>query len=155
LSLSLIINANGQTKSDDIWQQVLEKGVVDSMFVFGKWTKEGQTETRLRYLGQVTTTDGRVFKILNSCWIWGLSYRASNRILFFNAKNQYIGNYCVNTPSELPEKLYDGKLIFTNKENKECDKKIITKVSFIKGIPKRIFLECKDKYGDVYSFSSD
>src|SRR5215218_6252410 len=94
-SLSLTFaydKANGQVDDQNMWQTVLEKTKVDSTFIFGRWTEKGETETRLTYLGQVNTKHGQTFKIVNSLWLWGLSQRATSRILVFNSKNQYVGN---------------------------------------------------------------
>jgi hypothetical protein len=139
----------------EIRQQVLEKNFVDSLFVFGKWTEDGETETRLKYLGEITTTDGRIFKIMNSIWFWGLSHRATCRLLMFDDHNQYLGNYRFGGPYELPDKLENGCLIFKNFDNVHCDKKIITKVDFTLGLPKEIFIKCKGKYGDIFKFDPE
>jgi len=88
-----VFSAVGQVNNINIRQQVLQKGIIDSVFVFGKWTEESQTETQLKYLGDLTTKAGQTFKIMNSIWLWGLSKRATSRILIFNFKNQYVGNY--------------------------------------------------------------
>lgn len=145
----------GQTNDNEKRQQVLEKGITDSLFVFGKWTENGQTETHLKYLGEVVTADGRVFKIMNSCWYWGLSHRATSRILVFNVKNEYVGNYYLGMTYDLPDKLEDGKLIFTNSDNAYCDQMLTTKIDLMKYLPKEIFIKCKDDSGDIYSFSAE
>jgi hypothetical protein len=137
-----------------IRQQVLEKGVADSLFIFGRWTEHGGTETHLKYLGQVTTKKGQTFKIIISSWIWGLSHRATSRILIFNNKNQYVGEYYVTTVYDLPTKLQSGNLIFKNTED-DCDKKLLTVVSLNNGLPKQFSRKCKGKFGDIYSFYSD
>ncbi|MFN8254956.1 MAG: hypothetical protein U0W24_04655 [Bacteroidales bacterium] len=144
------IIANGQQTNDgDIRKQVLEKGTVDSLFIFDKWTKSGQTETHLKYLGQINTEDGRIIKIMNSCLIWGHSERGTSRILIFNEKNQYLGNYLMNADYELPEKLIEGKLIFSNEKCEDSELKIKGKISFLKGIPEQFFIEC---FGSFYKF---
>jgi hypothetical protein len=137
-----------------IRQQVLEKGIVDSLYVFGKWTEHGGSETHLKYLGQVTTKKGQIFKVVISSWIWGLSHRATSRILIFNNKNQYVGEYYVTTIYDLPTKLQSGNLIFENTDD-DCDKKLLTVVSLNNGLPKQFFRKCKGKFGDIYSFYSD
>ena len=150
-----VFTASGQVNEVNNRQKVLEKGIVDSLFIFGKWKDPRKTETHLKYLGQVTTKSGRTFKIVNSIWFWGLSHRATSRILVFNDKNQYVGNYKLGMTFDLPDKLENGELIFTNFDNKECDSESTTKVDFVKGLPKVIFIKCKGKYGDSYKFSSD
>lgn len=154
-ALLLALSLKGQVNDQEIRQQVLDKGIVDSLFVFGKWTANGQTETQLKYLGQVITTDGRVYKIMNSVCLWGLSQRATSRILIFNDKNQYLGNYYVGNISDLPDKIENEKLNFSNIDNDDCDKKLFTKVDFSSGLPKQFFVKCKGEYGDMYSFSSE
>ena len=98
LSLALILlmsvlSASGQTNDHDIRQQVLEIGIVDSVFVFGKWdTVAYAEETHLKYLGQLTMTNGKTFKIMNSSLFWGWSSRATNRVLVFDAEHKFVGN---------------------------------------------------------------
>jgi hypothetical protein len=130
---------------------ILRKNLVGKEFVFGKWNEKGGTETHLTYLGKVRTRNGKIYKIINSLWIWGLSSRATSRILIFNGKNQYLGNYSVSTDCDLPTKLKNGNLIFENLCS-ECDKNVVSKVSFKNGLPKKFFRECNNKYGDIYSF---
>lgn len=155
LALLFAFSVKGQVNDKELRQQVLEKDLIDSLFVFGKWTESGQIETHLKYLGTVSTTDGRVYKIMNSCSFWGLSRHATSRILIFNDKNQYLGNYKLGMTYDLPDKLENGELVFTNWENENCDKELITKVDFAKGLPKEFFIKCKGKFGDIYNFSFD
>lgn len=133
--------------------KVLRKNIIGKEFTFGKWSEKGGTETNLTYLGSVTTKKGKVFKIMNSVWIWGMSGRATNRILIYNEKNQYLGNYYLTTSSDLPTKLKNGYLIFTNTD-KDCDAKIVTRINFTNGIPKSFYRKCNQEYGDFYSFES-
>ena len=155
LTLTLaIFSAIGQVADKNIRLQVLQKAIIDSTFIFGKLTESGNTETHLTYLGQVTTNRGQIFKIVNSIWFWGLSHRATSRILIFNRKNQYVGSYYLTTAYDLPSSLIDGKLIFKNTD-KDCDKKLTTIVNLKIGIPRRFFRKCNGTSGDIYSFSSD
>ncbi len=154
LFLLFSVSSTGQVNDRDIRQEVLRKGIVNKLFVFGKWTEKGGTETHLRYLGKVTSKDGRTFKIMNYSWFWGLSHRATSRILIFNNKNQYVGNYGLTLTSDLPDKLENGKLIFTNKDNEDCDRNLITSVSLKHGLPKEFFLKCKGDYGDIYTLDT-
>ena len=78
----------GQTDNRDYRVVVLKENIIGKEFMFGKWNDEGATETRSKYLGTVKTEKGRIYKIMNSIWIWGLSSRATSRILIFNQKNQ-------------------------------------------------------------------
>src|SRR6476660_9446962 len=107
---NFITYSNAQVSDQTIRTKVLKKALIDSTFIFGKWTKEGGTETYLTYLGQVTTKHDQTFKILNSTLVWGLSHRASSSILVFNDRNQYVGSYYVTTVTDLPTKMENGEL---------------------------------------------
>jgi hypothetical protein len=154
LTFLLTISAKGQISYQEMQQQVLDKNFVDSLFVFGKWTERGSDETQLKYLGKLTTADGQVLKIMNSCWIWRLSHRATSRILIFDDKNQYVGNYYLYK-DDLPDRIENGKMIFTNKDKEDCEKDLITKIDFSQGIPKELFIKCKGDESELYVFSTD
>lgn len=140
-----------QINDENIRVKVLRKKLIGKEFVFGKWSENGGTETHLKYLGKVKTSKGKTYKIMNSIWISGMSSRATNRILIFNENNQYLGNYYVTTDLDLPTELKNGILIFENSDP-DCDKNIASKISFKHKLPKEFFRECKNKYGDIYSF---
>lgn len=154
LTLTVALYSKAQINENVIRQKVLQKAIVDSLFVFGKWTEKGGTETHLKYLGQVTTKYGQTFKILNSSWFWGLSQKATSSILIFNDKNKYIGNYPLTLTTDLPTKMENGKLIFTN-TGEDCDKDLTTIVDLKNGLPRQFFRKCKGKYGDIYSFDAE
>jgi hypothetical protein len=56
---------------------------------------------------------------------------------------------------DLPTKIDGNDLVFENKERMDCDAKIETRISFVKGLPKQFFIECKNKMGDIYSFGDE
>jgi len=155
--LLLGFNGFGQVSDNEIRQQVLKSDVVDSMFVFGKWTEDGNgEETHLKYLGQFSTTDGRTFKIMTSTWYWGLSKRATSRILVYNSKNQYVGNYYIGMVDELPYKLEGSELKF---KPTQCGEIQTFNTNFNKGLSKQFYIGCKGEKGegirgDFYSFDS-
>ena len=150
----LTICIYGQVNDQKIRQRVLEKEIIDSVFTFGKWTKNGGTQTDLQYLGHFKTVSGKNYKIVNSIWIWGLSQRATSRILVFDDKNQYVGNYYVTTIADLPTNMENGKLIFKNVVG-DCDKNVVTVIDLKKGLPKQFFRKCKGNAGDFYNFDSE
>lgn len=143
-----------QVNDKNIRLEVLHKNAVGKELVFGKWNDKGETETHLTYLGRVKTEKGKEYKIMNSVWIWGLSSRATSRILIFNGKNQYLGNYAVSTDAELPTELINGILIFRNL-GPECDKKLVSKITLKKGLPQEFFRKCKNGFGDSYVFDGE
>jgi len=157
ISISLILLffsliSFGQVNDESIRQEVLKNNVIDSLNIFGKWDKIGGTETHLKYLGIIKTKKGN-YKIMTSCWLWGQSKRATNRILIFSIDNKYLGNYYLTSRNDLPEKIEKNQLVFLHSKNDDCDKNTITKLSFEKGIPAQFFLECKDGSGDIYSYN--
>ncbi len=145
------ISVNGQVKDSKIRQDVLAKGVIDSLYIFGKWAAKGQSETHLKYLGIVKNKNGKIFKVINSSWFWGISKRATSRILIFNNRNKYVGNYYVNMVHDLPTKLRNGKLIFKNISN-DCDNQVTTIIDLRNGLPKQFFRKCTNNDGDILSF---
>ncbi|MCS3532201.1 hypothetical protein [Chryseobacterium sp. JUb7] len=154
-ALLILIPFLGESQHKDlkIRLKVLQRGQIGKELVFGKWDIKGGTETHLTFLGTLKTTQGKTYKIMNSTWIWGLSRRATNRILIFNKKNQYLGNYYVTLNTDLPTKLASRILIFQN-TNLDCDKKTASKISFKNGLPKTFFRKCKNNSGDFYSFDA-
>lgn len=136
-------------------QVVLRRDKVGKVYVFDRSKKDDYDLTELTYLGKLKTRDGRFFKILISRWYWGLSPRATSRIVVFNDNNQYLGNYYVGMTYDLPDKIENNSLVFYNKYRPDCDPKIVTRVSFRYGLVNQFFLECKNKMGDIYSFFSD
>ena len=145
-----------QYSENEKWQIVLNKNILDSNFIFNQTKKDIYNETQLTYLGLISTDDKKKYKLLKSCWLWGLSKRATGRVIIFNSQNQYIGEYYVGSLYDLPDKLVDNSLIFTNSNgNNGCDSKLKTVISFKKGIPKKIFIRCKNEFGNIYTFSSE
>lgn len=132
--------------------ETLENNEIGKKIIYGKWTENGGTETELTYLGTLKV-DKADYKILNSSWIWGMSKRATNRIIIFDSENKYVGNYYVTTKCDLPNRIENENLIFKPSECEGCDK-IETKIHFNNGIPKEIFINCKGKYGSLYSFDN-
>lgn len=153
LALVIFVPALGksQINDDKIRLTTLQKELIGKELVFGKWNKKGGTETHLTYLGTVTTKQGKIYKIMNSVWVWGLSQRATNRILIFNEKNQYVGNYYLTLKTYLPTQLQNGVLIFQNTES-SCDKNTVTRISLKNGLPLEFFRKCNNNFGDIYGF---
>lgn len=150
LIFGTIVYSFGQVTSENIRDIVLKKAIRDSLFVVDVSRPGNHDETQVRYLGTLKSKDGRIFKILSYCWIWGLSQRATNRILIYNKYNRYLGNYKVAMKSELPTKIVGNKLIFSVKEDGGMHFKQ-TRISFEKGLPRQIFI----KNGDLYTLEGD
>jgi hypothetical protein len=146
------LNLLGQENDDSIRKAVLKSNVTDSLYVFGEWNEAGGTETHLRYLGVIKSLNDE-YKIMTSSWFWGQSKRATSKILVFDLTNRYIGCYNVGMTYDLPEKIENSQIVFLHSKTNDCDNKNVTRLSFENGIPHEFFVECKDGYGDVYSFS--
>lgn len=140
-----------QVDDSNIRLYVLRKNTIGKEYIFGRWNAKGGTETHLKYLGSAHSKHHKTYKIINSSWIWGLSRRATNRILVFNEKNQYLGNYPVTMIVDLPTEMKNGILIFKNKDI-SCDLKISSAISLRKGLPKEFFRKCKAHSGSFYGF---
>jgi len=145
----------GQVNPNIDRQAVLRNDSIGVTYVFDRTKKDDHNRTEIIYLGKLRTKDGRVFKILISKWYWGIVPRATSRIVIYNEQNQYLGNYYVGMTYDLPTKIDDNELIFENKDIKDCDPKIVTRISFERGLPKQFFIECKNKMGNIYSFGND
>ena len=115
---------------------VLKKGIINKTFTFGKWDEKGNDELNLTYLG-IIKSKTTSYKVMTSLWIWG-SGRATSRILFYDINNNYIGEYYLTMSYELPKNISNNKLNFSL--NDDC--KGETEVSFEKGIPKHLVLNC-------------
>jgi hypothetical protein len=153
-ALFIVQTSFGQINDSEKHQKVLATNITDSLFIFGEWNENEGTETHLIYLGLIKT-DKENYKIMTSIWFWGLSKRATSRILVFNDKNEYLGNYYVGMTYELPEKIENNQLLFLHSKADYCDSNTITRLSFENGIPKDFFLECKDGSGEIYSFDKE
>lgn len=146
------LKSTAQTKkSDDILLHVLRLNKIGKVY---KFNTEDSTTTYLKYLGKLNTSKWKTYKVMTSIWIWGLSHRATNRILIYTDKNRYVGNYYLTLSTDLPNYIKNNQLIFNNVEP-DCDSHLITIIDFKKGIPKDFFRKCKGDSGDIYSFSKD
>jgi len=140
--------AQSKDKAEKLF--VLGKNIIGKTYLFNHSEKNDYNETKLTYLGVLKTDNGRQFKIMNFCWIWGHSARATNRILIYDMNDNYLGNYYLTTVDELPSKIEFNQLIF--KVNNDSSKKeVITRLSFKNGIPKSLYL----KDDNIYQFETD
>ncbi|MBE9583223.1 hypothetical protein IM792_02060 [Mucilaginibacter sp. JRF] len=138
-------------KSNNIRLHVLRLNKIGKTYTLNT---EDSTVTELRYLGKISTSKGKTYKILTSVWIWGISHRATNRILVYTANNRYVGNYYLTLSTDLPDCIMDNKLVFRNKEP-DCDSRLTTYLDFNNDIPKKFFRKCRGERGDIYTFSKD
>jgi hypothetical protein len=154
LLLFIIVSfkALGQTKEQDLRLSVLKKNSIGRDFVFNT---EDNSTIHLRYLGVLRSKKGLCYKVMNSIWLWGQAHRATSRILIFNQRNKYLGNYPLTVIDDIPSFIKNNELVFTNKsKNTGCDIKLTTRVNFNNGIPNKLFRKCRGESGDIYAFDS-
>jgi hypothetical protein len=154
---------NGQVNHDKARQIVLSRNKIGKEFSFVQ-SKNVLVSNNLLYdfdslvlvyLGTIKTKDRRILKIVTSRWFWNTSPRATSRIIVFNSKNQYLGDYYLTMTYDVPDKIEGTFLIFINKKAyTQCVYNLVTKVNFKKGIPKHFFLKCTKTMGEIYSFGS-
>lgn len=99
-------------------------------------------EVDLMYLG-IVGIKSRGSKIIRSAWVYGESHRAINRLLVFDEQDKLLGNYYVTSIEDLPDKIESRELVFLNSMNGDCDKTVISTISFEDGIPKEILFAAK------------
>ena len=157
LVFCLILFTHGYTQvnPDKAYQSVLNQAKVGKEYSFDKSKKGYYDSLVVVYLGTIKTNKGRVIKFLTSRWYWGHFPRATSRIVVFNEKNQYLGDYYLTMDYDVPDKIEGKSLVFINDKNSDCTPGFITRVSFRYGIPKQFFLQCKDNMGDIYSFEQN
>jgi hypothetical protein len=145
----------GQVNHLRAFKVALEHDEVGKEISFSQTKGKNHDSLVLVYLGDIKTKKGKRLKILTSRWYWGLSPRATSRIVIFNEKNQYLGDYYLTMTYDVPDKIDGTSLVFINEKGSDCTPNLRTKVNFRNGIPKSFFLKCKGQYGDIYSFAQN
>lgn len=150
------LQSPGQVAHNKSFQKVLGRNTAGKPYSFNLTAKDKfNQELILTYLGAVKTNRKQVFKIITYAFIWGPNFYTSGSIYIFNAKNQFVGVYHLGGESDLPIKLIRNNLLFTNDRYDNCNKNIKTLISLRTGLPQNMFIKCKDKFGDLYSFSAE
>jgi len=135
---------------------VLKKDKVKKVYIFDSSSKEnGYVKTFVNYLGNIKTNQGEEFKVLSFARIWGKNRHTSGLIYIYSFSNKFVGKYNLGSSSDLPEKVANNHLFFTNRHKSECDSKMVNEIDFSKNIPNEIFLKCKGASGDIYTFSNE
>jgi len=156
LALFLVSNiCYGQINHKRAFQLALEHDEVGKELSFSQTKGEDYDSLVLVYLGELRTKKGQHLKILTSRWYWGISKRGTSRVIVFNQKNQYLGDYYLTMTYDVPDKIEGTSLVFNNEKGSDCTPNLVTRVSFQNGIPKKFFLKCKGQYGDIYSFAQN
>lgn len=143
--------ASCQGKRDPILF-VLSRHVIGKTFSFNFSKSANEKNTiKVKYLGKVKTKAHVEYSVLTWARIWGSNEHTTGVVFLYTANNKYAGKYVLGSMFDLPSEIEGNNLIFTNEIKEDCDKSIVTKVSF-DSIPQNIFIRCKGDYGDIYSY---
>jgi hypothetical protein len=132
----------------------LKKNVIGKTYSYNLVGNRTCDKTRIKYLGEIRTKNGKPFRIVTSVFIQRkeAGCRSSSFIKIYDAKNRYIGQYTVEVPEDLPDTLIQNKLIYRN-NSATCDKRKGYSVELANGLPKTLYLPCSTGIGDVYHFT--
>lgn len=156
VSLFFLASNNIFCQENRITKKVLMKNQVGKVYCFDSSSKEnGLNKIFIRYIGKVKTNNGIEYKIVTWSRVWGINHHTTGIVYVYDSNNNYIGKYVLGDSSDLPDKIVNGNLTFTNKHKQDCDANLVTSIDFSRGIPKDIFLKCKGDSGDIYSFSTE
>lgn len=103
-------------------------------------------------LGMFNTNRNKKYKVLTLRSVWGPNKHTNGYIWIYGINDKYIGKYVLGDARDLPLKLKNSYLIFSNKD-KDCDSVLYKEIDFRFGIPKEIFIPACGKYGDIYQFT--
>jgi hypothetical protein len=150
---SLTVSASAQENANSQFQKALRGGKIGKEVAFSK--KGNSLDSLvLVYLGEIKTKQGRRLKILTSRWYWG--QRATSRIIVFNGKNQYLGDYYLDMTYDVPGRIEGTSLVFVNNnKGTNCTPGLVTKVNFGNGIPREFLRQCRENAGDICSFAQN
>src|SRR4249920_3518372 len=108
ICLILVRSFSGFDKSDEelaklikLEQSVLKKNVIGKVYTYDLTHIKNCNKTEIKYLGVVTTSKGKQYKILTSFFVFttyvDMCHGTSN-IKIYDMRNRYIGKYYVSMP---------------------------------------------------------
>lgn len=125
--------------------EVLKANSIGKDFEYDLTGQEGCFKTKLTYLGLLTTSKNRKYKLMNSFFVTGYSCRGISRLVIYNSDNQYLGNY--RFEGSLPNSLNKSEIVF-KKGSRDCENGKEIRISFKNSLPKSFYI-C----GEIVSFS--
>ena len=143
--LIIFSSMNPQTENDNQFEKlnalrlkVLQQNTIGKEFQYDLVKNDRCNKTKIKYLGSVTTNRNKQYKILTSFFVHGNSCRGITRIVIYNISNQYIGNYKLGMPDDLPDTLINNDLVFL-KGTKDCNSRKGKSIQLHNGLPKKNF----------------
>jgi hypothetical protein len=127
--------------------EVLQANSIGKDFEYDLTGQEGCSKTKLTYLGIISTSKNKKYKLLNSFFVTGYSCRGISRLVVYDDKNNYLGNYYFEGP--LPSSIDKNEIVF-KKGIRDCNNVKEVKISFNTGLPKS-FNVC----GETLTFQGD
>ncbi|MFY7739800.1 MAG: hypothetical protein ACOVQC_04720 [Flavobacterium sp.] len=163
LSLTILSSFSRIDKFDSELKQLqkfellaLKNNKIGKNYTYDLTKNKGCNKTTIKYLGVIKTNKGKQYKILNSFFVYSVAStcHGTSSIKIYDMKNNYVGNYNVGMPNDLPNKITENKLIcWVN--SKDCNLRKGFSISFEKGLPKSFFLPCTENGGDEFRFSDE
>lgn len=136
--------------NDKILELVLSEKNIGQSYVIRTMYQNNQIEYNIKYLGYIINKRDSI-RFLNYTVITGIDSKHSNgAIILYNNENIRIGMYQVGSSSSLPDTIVGANLIFDYKDE-DCN--LNTKISFTDSIPRKIFINCNNEGGDIYTFT--
>lgn len=152
------MSKNGNSEYDILLrleQKALVKGRVGREYIYDLAGIDGCNKTRIKYLGTLTTSQGKQYKVLTSVFVFRTGKdmcHGSSAIKIYNTKNKIVGKYSVGMPDDLPDELKNGRLIYlVNSE--DCNLRKERSIDLSNGLPKSFYIKCSENGGDIYTFS--
>lgn len=112
----------------------------------------GTCSAYITYLGYIVTAKDKLYKIISVKSIWGVNQHTNGTVGIYDKLNKYIGKYILGDARDLPIKVKNKPLIFSN-QKKECNVTFRKKINFTYGIPQKIFIPACEQFGDIYEFT--
>jgi hypothetical protein len=153
LTIAFTLGCNNKQQSikkqNEYIPEALLKNKVGIEYISNQ-TKNELDKTVDVYLGQLNSQT-IVYKLLFKMKYWGQNYNAihANSYLYiFDNENNYLGFYPLGGVLKTKPYIKNNKLYVSS--GLKCS--TLNQFDFSTKIPKEIFLECENGYGDIYKF---
>lgn len=147
---------NFSDKLIELKRNALIKGKVGYDYIYDLTGIKDCNKTHIKYLGAVQTSKGTQYKILTVVTVYRTGKdmcKGGSSIEIYDSRNNYIGEYNVGVPEDLPTTLEKNHLIYKS-NSEECNLRKTNSINLGNGLPKSIYIKCSERGGDIYKFSS-